>query len=182
MQTFIALLRGINVGGQKKIPMAELRFILNNTSLQNVSTYIQTGNIFFQTSETNKIKLEQLIHTEIKQHFGFEVDVLIVTNNDVQRILNDCPFPNDIKEKSYFMMLHDTPSEELIKIVSEKIYEGEDYKIINDCIYYYCPKGIGQAKFNMNYFERKLNTFATARNYNTMVKLKTISLEIEKQH
>src|SRR5690606_11507448 len=153
--------------------------ILNNTSLQNVSTYIQTGNIFFQTSETNKTKLEQFIYTEIKQHFGFEVDVLIVTNKDVQRILNDCPFPNDIKEKSYFMMLHDKPSKELIKIASEKIYEGEDYKIISDCIYYYCPKGIGQAKFNINYFERQLNTFATARNYNTMVKLLSLSEESE---
>uniref|UniRef100_UPI00404B78F1 DUF1697 domain-containing protein n=1 Tax=Gelidibacter sp. TaxID=2018083 RepID=UPI00404B78F1 len=179
MQTFIALLRGINVGGQKKIPMAELRSILSKTSLQNVSTYIQTGNIFFQSIETNKSVLEYLIQTEIKQHFGFEVDVLIVINDDIQRILNDCPFPNDIKEKSYFMMLHDTPSEELIKIASEKIYEDEAYKIINDCIYYYCPKGIGQAKFNMNYFERKLNTFATARNYNTMLKLLYLSAELE---
>lgn len=179
MQTFIALLRGINVGGQKKIPMSELRSILNNTSLQNVSTYIQTGNIFFQTSETNKIKLEHLIHTEIKQHFGFDVDVLIVTNKDIQRILNACPFPNDIKEKSYFMMLHNKPAKELIKIASEKIYEDEDYKIINNCIYYYCSKGIGRAKFNMNYFERKLNTFATARNYNTMLKLLYLSAELE---
>lgn len=182
MKTYISLLKGINVGGQRKIPMAELRAILNNTSLCNVSTYIQTGNIFFQTYESNRIALEHLIHTEIKQHFGFEVDVLIVRNSDIQRILNDCPFQYDIKEKSYFMMLHDKPTEELIRIASEKIYEGEDYKIINDCIYYYCPKGMGKAKFNMTYFERKLNTFATARNYNTMVKLKTISLEIEKQH
>jgi uncharacterized protein (DUF1697 family) len=179
MQTFIALLRGINVGGQKKIQMAELRSILNKTSLQNVSTYIQTGNIFFQSTETNKLALEHLIHTEIKQHFGFEVNVLILTNKDVQRILNACPFPNDKKGKSYFMILHDKPTKELIKIASEKIYEGEDYKIVNDCIYYYCPKGIGQAKFNMNYFERKLNTFATARNYNTMLKLLSLSAESE---
>ena len=77
------------------------------------------------------------------------------------------------------MILHDKPTKELIKIASEKIYEGEDYKIVNDCIYYYCPKGIGQAKFNMNYFERKLNTFATARNYNTMLKLLSLSAESE---
>ena len=179
MKTYIALLKGINVGGQKKIPMAELRSILNKTTLQNVSTYIQTGNIFFQSAETNKLVLEHLIYIEIKQHFGFEVDVLIVANKDIQRILNACPFPNDIKEKSYFMMLHDVPSTELIQMASEKNYEGEEYKIINDCIYYYCPKGIGQAKFNMTYFERKLNTFATARNYNTMVKLLSLSAELE---
>ena len=76
-------------------------------------------------------------------------------------------------------MLHDVPSDELIKITSEKIYEGEDYNIINDCIYYYCPKGIWKSKFNMNYFERKLNTFATARNYNTMLKLLSLSAELE---
>lgn len=182
MKTYIALLKGINVGGHRKIPMADLRSVLTNASLHNVSTYIQTGNVFFQSSEKSKAALEHLIHTEIKQHFGFEVDVVIINHHDIERILNDCPFPNHIKENSYFMILHNAPTEAQIKIASEKIYEGEDYKIINDCIYYYCPKGMGQSKFNMNYFERKLNTFATARNYNTMLKLKTISLEIEQQH
>ena len=72
-------------------------------------------------------------------------------------------------------MLHDTPDSELVKVASEKVYEGEDYNIINDCIYYYSAKGFGQSKFNANFFERKLNTFATARNYNTMVKLLSLS-------
>ncbi len=74
-------------------------------------------------------------------------------------------------------MLHDTPEEELVKIASEKVYEGEEYKIIKDCIYFFCKKGYGQAKFNMNFFERKLKTTGTARNYNTMAKLLSLSEE-----
>ena len=74
-------------------------------------------------------------------------------------------------------MLDNIPNDDLVKMASEKTYEGEEYYIINNCIYYFCEKGYGQAKFNMDYFERKLNTFATARNYNTMVKLLSLSLE-----
>jgi uncharacterized protein (DUF1697 family) len=77
----------------------------------------------------------------------------------------------------YFMMLHDTPEDDLIKEASEKVYEGEEYFIIKDCIYYFYEKGLGQAKFNVNFFERKFKTFATARNYNTMVKLLSLSSE-----
>ena len=75
------------------------------------------------------------------------------------------------------MMLHEIPDTELVKAASKKVYEGEEYKIIKDCIYYFCEKGYGQAKFNANFFERNLKTFATARNYNTMVKLLSLSEE-----
>ena len=88
-------------------------------------------------------------------------------------------FTNDEnkKVKSYFAMLHTIPDPDLVAIASKKIYEGEDYYIVNDCIYFYCEKGYGKAKFNMNFFEQKLKTFATARNYNTMVKLIAMSSE-----
>ena len=72
-------------------------------------------------------------------------------------------------------MLHDMPSDDLVKLASEKVYEGEEYQILKDCIYYYNVLGYGRAKFNMNFFERKLNTIATSRNYNTMVKLLSLS-------
>jgi len=75
------------------------------------------------------------------------------------------------------MMLQEVPEDDLIKVASEKMYEGEEYKIINDCIYYYCAKGFGKAKFNANFFERNLKTFATPRNYNTMVKLLSLSAD-----
>lgn len=175
MKAYIALLRGINVGGHKKVPMAELRELLINSELENVQTYIQSGNVVFQSSEKSIQSLEQKIHKAIQTKFGFDVSVLVRTRKDLQRIFDDSPFSEDKMKASYFTILQETPSKELVKEASEKIYEGEEYEIINDCIYFYCEKGYGQAKFNMNFFERKLKTSATSRNYNTMVKLIAMS-------
>lgn len=179
MISYIALLRGINVGGHKKIPMADLRELLANLGLKNVQTYIQSGNVVFKSTEKNAQKLEKVIYNAIRSHFGFEVPVLIKTTQDIQRIFKACPFSEEEKKASYFMMLSDTPDQDLIKKASEKVYEGEVYKIINDCIYLYCDKGYGRAKFNMNFFERQLKTTGTARNYNTMLKLIAMSSENE---
>jgi uncharacterized protein (DUF1697 family) len=144
-----------------------------------VQTYIQSGNVVFQSSENSK-ELENKIQNRIQLHFGFEVCVLVLTYQELKRIFDDSPFAEDKKKASYFMMLHDCPSDELVKEASEKVYEGEEYRIINDCIYYYFEKGLGKAKFNVNFFERKFKTFATARNYNTMVKLLALSFKIVK--
>lgn len=175
MKTYIALLKGINVGGHKKVPMAELRDLLIKLQFENVQTYIQSGNVVFQTLYDDSLKLEQVIQDAIQSKFGFEVSVLIKTREQLKTIFDGCPFEEETKKASYFMMLHDVPSGHLIKEASEKVYEGEEYLILKSCIYYYCKKGYGQAKFNVNLFERKLKTFATARSYNTLVKLLLLS-------
>lgn len=177
MNKYVALLRGINVGGHKKIPMADLIELLTNSGLENVQTYIQSGNVIFDSSEKNSHKIEQRIHDAINVHFGFEVPILVKTAQDLQRIFDVCPFSEEKKIASYFTMLHDVPNQELVKMASEKVYEGEEYMIIEDCIYYYNALGYGRAKFNMSLFERKLNTTATSRNYKTMVKLLSLSIE-----
>ncbi|MFL0353866.1 DUF1697 domain-containing protein [Xanthomarina sp. GH4-25] len=176
MNTHIVLIKGINVGGHKKVPMAELRELLTKSGFENVKTYIQSGNVILKSSEKSKM-IENNIQTAIMAHFGFEVSVLAKTRQELEQIFNDNPFLEEKKKASYFLMLHDTPLEELVSVASEKVYEGEEYEIINNCIYFYCKKGMGQAKFNANFFERKLKTFATARNYNTMVKLLSLSSE-----
>ncbi len=178
MNTYIALLKGINVGGHKKVPMAELRELLSKSGYENVQTYIQSGNVILQSSEKSIRKIEATIKKAILDYFGFQVSVLVRTVPELNRIFDDSPFTEEKKKASYFMMLHDTPHVELVQIASEKIYEGEEYKIIKDCIYFFCAKGYGQAKFNANFFELKLKTFATSRNYNTMVKLLSLSQEL----
>jgi len=172
---YIALLKGINVGGHKKVPMAELRELLTKSGFKDVKTYIQSGNVILRSTEKNIQKIEKQIKAAIFNHFCFEVSVLVKTKEDLKRIFNDCPFSEDKKKASYFMMLHEIPDDALVKIASEKVYDGEAYKIIKNCIYYYSAKGFGKSKFNVNFFERKLETFATARNYNTMVKLLSLS-------
>ena len=177
MNTYIILLKGINVGGHKKVPMAELRELLTKIGFENVQTYIQSGNVILQSNKSDMSEIESDIENSIMNYFGFEVSVLVKSRQDLQRIFDASRFAEEKKKASYFMMLHDCPSDDLVKEASEKVYEGEEYNIIDDCIYYYHDKGLGKAKFNINFFERKFKTFATARNYNTMVKLLSLSGE-----
>ena len=176
MKTYIALLKGINVGGHKKVPMAELRDLLAKSGFQNVQTYIQSGNVIFKSSEETK-NLEDKIQNAISSHFGFEVSIIVKTNAELQLIFDSCPFENAKKEKSYFIMLNKIPERNLIEEVDKISYDDEEIVIINNCLYFYCSKGFGQTKFNMSTYERKLNLVGTSRNYNTMVKLLSLSLD-----
>ncbi|WP_339896379.1 DUF1697 domain-containing protein [uncultured Algibacter sp.] len=182
MKTYIALLRGINVGGHKKIPMAELRELLLKEGLEHVQTYIQSGNAVFQSLEENLEKLELKIHNAIKTHFGFEVPVLVKTPEGLQQIFDECLFPEEKKVNSYFIVLYTVSDKNLVEGVSQISYPNEEFIITEHCIYFYCSVGYGNTKFNSNFFERKLKTTATARNYKTMVKLIAMSLVNKKDH
>lgn len=178
MKTYIALLRGINVGGHKKVPMAELRKLLSNSGLKNVQTYIQSGNVIFQSSKTSISEIENNISKSIFNYFGFQVSVIVKSTSDLQTIFNGCPFSDEQKEKSYFIVLDKIPESELIDEVNQIAYENETFIIINKCLYFYSSVGYGRTKFNMTTFERKLNVVGTARNYNTIVKLLSLSSDL----
>lgn len=169
MKTYIALLRGINVGGHKKILMADLRLILESIGLQNVQTYIQSGNVVFKSKNGNN--LDQKITKAIKEKYGFEVPVLVTTASKIKLILDDCPFSNEVKEKSYFVLLQSLPSSENVSITNSVSYPNEEFVITKSCVYLYSEFGAAKAKLSTNFFERKLKVKATARNYRTMVKL-----------
>ena len=164
-------MRGINVGGHKKILMADLRDFLENLNLKNVQTYIQSGNIVFQSSELNSTSLETLIENQILKQYGFDVPVLVKIQQELKSIFDSCPFSEDKKVNSYFMLLLTSPKEELIEEMSLINYPNEEFYITKNCIYFYCSIGYGRTKFNSNFFEKKLKVTATARNYKTMAKL-----------
>jgi uncharacterized protein (DUF1697 family) len=103
------------------------------------------------------------------------VPVLVRTRGDLQKIFDNCPFSEDKKVDSYFTMLSEAPDKDLIAEASQKTYPDEEYVTLNHCIYFYCANGYGKAKFNLNFFERKLKVNATSRNYKTMVKLLSLS-------
>ncbi|WNH13503.1 DUF1697 domain-containing protein [Thalassobellus suaedae] len=178
MNTYIALLRGINVSGQKKVSMAELRELLSKSGLENVQTYIQSGNVIFQSSEKSIKALENNIQKSILDHFGFEVPVLVRTPKELKIIFDTCPFPETNKENSYFSILHVVPDVNLIIETQEIQYPNEEFVITDDCVYFYSPVGYGKAKCNNNFFERKLKVSVTTRNYKTMLKLLSLSTEI----
>lgn len=179
MKTYVALLRGINVSGHKKVPMAELRDILFKVGFENVQTYIQSGNVIFRSTEEDIQKLTQIIQKEIKNYFDFEVPVLIKTNDELLNIFNDCPFSQEKRESSYFTLLYWTPDQLLVDNLGELKYPNEEIIILNSCIYFYSSIGYGNTKYNNNFFERKLKVTATARNYKTMLKLLSLSSDLK---
>ena len=178
MKTYIVLLRGINVGGHKKVLMAELRELLSNSGFKNVRTYIQSGNVILESSEDSSKTIEDIIHKAINAHFGFEVPVLVSTRQELQAVFDNCPFLEEKKINSYFVLLYSVPEKNLIESVSHISYPNEEFIIADTCIYFYCSMGYGSVKFNSNLFERKLKTTATTRNYKTMVKLLSLSSDI----
>ncbi|AUC82522.1 DUF1697 domain-containing protein [Lacinutrix sp. Bg11-31] len=171
MKTYIALIRGINVGGHKKVPMAILRDVLSKAGFNEVKTYIQSGNVVFQASEKKNKDIEKIIQQTIESHFGFNVPILVKTKEELQLIFDSCVFSEEKKKKSYFILLDQIPDVKLVKEAHTIALENEEFSIVNNCIYFYSSTGYGRTKFNMNSFEKKLIINATSRNYNTINKL-----------
>lgn len=169
MKTHIALLRGINVGGHKKLKMADLKLMMEDLGFQNVITYIQSGNVVFSAKEEKG--LSKKISNEIKEKYGWEVPVLVKTANAIAKILKDCPFEEAKKTEAYFMLLASQPETKLMEAVREISYPNEEFVMTPECVYIFYSKGHGNEKLNNNFFEKKLKVAATTRNYRTLVKL-----------
>ncbi len=170
--THIALLRGINVSGQKKIKMADLRQILEENGLKNVKTYIQSGNIIFDSEPVDRSALQEKIAIIIRQQFGFDVPTLVLRKNDVEHILKSNPYLEEADEsKLYYVLMKNTPEEVLAQQFSQLQFKNEGFKITDTCVYLFCKSGYGKAKLNNNLIENKLKVKATTRNHKTMLKL-----------
>jgi len=173
-KTFIAILRGINVSGQKKVNMAELRQVLSNKGLADVQTYIQSGNIVF----TSKMEVDQLaadIRSCILNHFGFEVPTLVVPSSRLELIIAENPLHNIDTNKLHVTFLTQLPDKQLVDTLPLSTNLNEEYRIIRDVIYVYCPDGYGRTKINNMFFERKLKSIATTRNWKTCLKLREMT-------
>lgn len=169
MPTYISLLRGINVGGHKKIKMVDLKSLYEELGFTNVQTYIQSGNVVFEYQATVAIKLQQLIFEKIQSHYGFEVPNLILTPKEVEEALNNNPYQNI--EKPYFTFLSELPKQENIDALNSISFDNEFFELIGKVTYSHYPNGVGRAKMTLNFFEKKLKVTATARNLNTTKKL-----------
>ncbi|RFN58849.1 DUF1697 domain-containing protein [Marixanthomonas ophiurae] len=170
MAKHIALLRGINVGRHKKFTKAQQLDMLSDLGYKNTNVYLHTGNWIFEASE-KKEKITQKISEAIQTKFGWELPIQVLTPSEIETIFTACPFSEEKKIKSYFVILSEKPSDSLIKEANSIQYPNEEIIILDNCIYFYAAKGYGRTKFNMNTFEKKLNVQATSRNYNTITKI-----------
>src|SRR5512137_1495419 len=158
MTVFIALLRGINVGGQKRIGMADLVQLCTSLGFDNVRTYLQSGNVLFESPDRDPGRLSSMISENISQKFGFSVNVILRTSDELRRIILANPVEKEglDADKYHVTFLSDIPSEDFPGS-GMKGKDGQDrYVIIGREIYLFCPNGYGRTKFSTTFFEKKL--------------------------
>lgn len=170
MTTYISILRGINVSGQKTIKMDALKKMFEKLNFKSIQTYIQSGNVVFTTAEKDPKKIEKLISLEIKKEFGFDVPVIILHVNTLKEIIDSNPFAKDhVKDISFLHVtfLADNPTKFDKEKIVEKKQPGEEIAFTTNVVYLYCPNGYGKTKLNNTFLENKLKVQATTRNWKT---------------
>ncbi|WP_215907111.1 DUF1697 domain-containing protein [Kordia aestuariivivens] len=172
---YIAILRGINVSGSKKLPMAELRTLLSTLGFTDVQTYIQSGNVVFKAAKQHQEKLGNQIAEAIKKQYDYEVPVLVKTIDQWKTAIANNPFAEADISKQGITFLATIPSATTIEIDSK----DDRFEIINSEIYLDCPGGFGRTKLTNNFFERKLKIRATTRNWKTIYKLLDLAEAME---
>jgi uncharacterized protein (DUF1697 family) len=178
MTTFISILRGINISGQKLIKMDALRNLYENLGFQNVTTYVQSGNVIFTSNNIDVNKLEQEISRQIEKDFEFDVPVIVLTIDKMKQITDNNPFLKDSnKDQTFFHVtfLSSKPNLYLYKQIDDKKQNGEELFISDTAVYLYCPNGYGRTKLTNNFLEAKLKVRATTRNWKTTNELLKIA-------
>jgi uncharacterized protein (DUF1697 family) len=163
MPIYLALLRGVNVGG-RKLPMADLRATFDTLGHSAVRTYIQSGNVVFTAKAGSQEKVRAAIEKAIERDSGLDVTVLLRTPAEMSRVLKRNPFG----AQAYITFLAAKPTAQQIAGIEREKYAPDEFVVDGREVFLHCPNGYGNTKINNALFERKLATRATTRNYNTV--------------
>lgn len=175
METTIALLRGINVSGRNKIPMAELRDLCDGIGWQNVRTYIQSGNVVCECPvDGDTAGLETDLSQAIAQHFGLSIPV-IVRRADVWRgYIGSNPFVSEAETEPNRVMLglsQRPPAPEAVTRLQERATSGEQVRQVADALWFYFPAGVANSKLTPMLLDRVAGSPVTLRNWRTVLKV-----------
>ena len=171
MNTYISMLRGINVSGQKRILMADLKTLYESLGLTRVRTYVQSGNVLFDSPLADPAEAIAQIETAIQRTFGFEVPVLVRTAADLGRVIAINPFlPLHCNDTAhlYVHFLSAEPEPERVARLVIPANETGQVAVIGKEIFLFLPDGAGRTKLTNAFLESKLNVIGTARNWNTV--------------
>ena len=176
MKTYIALFRGINVGGNNVLPMRELVALLENIGAQNVRTYIQSGNVAFQSEEKNASVLSYKIRAAIKKSHGFEPQVLLLELEEVEKAVGSNPFPEAASEPKtlHFFFLSSMPKNPDYDALESFKSDRERFALKDGVFYVHAPDGIGRSKLAAN-AEKLLGVWITGRNWRTVCKVMALA-------
>ncbi|WP_415949007.1 DUF1697 domain-containing protein [Streptomyces sp. KLOTTS4A1] len=174
-KNYATLLRGINVGGHAKVPMAELRTLLTGLGYGEVTTYLQSGNVSFTAEKGDEESLAAEIAKAIEQHFGFPVDCLVREHAYLKAVAEACPYPAvDLEPKQlHITYLSTQPDPERYAEIDPPAFQPEEFSLGDRCLYLYAPKGLGRSKLAEMLSRPRMTKgmIATTRNWNTVTKL-----------
>lgn len=174
MQTYISMLRGINLGGHKKILMNDLKALYEAQGFHSVQTYIQSGNVIFQAEAISTLLLARQIEAAIAAQYPFEVPVIIRTREEMQAtlVLNPYISQNDIDtEKLHLTFLEDMPESVHLAKINPADFAPDSFTLIGKDVHLHLPIDYGNSKLSNTFFEKKLKVKATTRNWRTVNKL-----------
>jgi uncharacterized protein (DUF1697 family) len=172
MNTYIALFRGINVGGRNSLPMKELVTILEELGCQNVRTYIQSGNAVFESDTDDISRLSKSISSSVEKRRGFAPHVLLLTLKELEKAIANNPFPEGREDPKalHVGFLASAPRQPDLKKLESLRGEKERFRLVDDIFYLHAPDGIGRSKLAAS-TEKLLGVPMTDRNWRTVLKL-----------
>jgi uncharacterized protein (DUF1697 family) len=171
MNTYIALLRGINVSGQKLIKMHDLRAAFEALGFANVRTYIQSGNVVFDANSKSADALGRQIVGQIASTFGFDVPVLVRTDSQMKLLMSSNPFVNDAAiptSELYVAFLSAAAPANAVELLQPLATAQEQMRLHGSEIYLRYPSSYGKSKLTHGAMEKKLSLVTTIRNWNTI--------------
>ncbi|MDN3021691.1 DUF1697 domain-containing protein [Streptomyces sp. S.PB5] len=173
--TYAALLRGINVGGAKKLPMAELRTLMAGLGYDSVRTYLQSGQAVFACDHGDEDSLAAELTGAIEKQFGFSVDVIVRDHAYLAAIADACPFPAaELEAKQLHVTYFSAPVDaDRFAAIDQQSFLPEEFRLGDRALYLYAPDGLGRSKLAEQLAKPRVNKglIATSRNWNTVLKL-----------
>jgi uncharacterized protein (DUF1697 family) len=170
VKTYVALLRGINLGSHNKVSMADLRDLFAGLGAQDVETYVQSGNVVFKSSDSAE-KLTKAIERRIRRGLGLSVPVLVLTRPQLTRVLGGNPFARKDTAKLHVTFLAEKPARAHVGKLDPERAKPDEFRLVGRQVYLHCPKGYGRTKLTNAYFEKQLGMAATTRNWKTVTKI-----------
>jgi len=177
----VALLRGINVGGTRLLPMKRLAELCTAVGCGEVQTYIQSGNVVFSASKPLVAKFPGVLAAAILQKFKMEVPVVVRSAEDLARVARNNPFLRKGIDPDWLHVafLADAPTAEQVAALDPARSPGDEWVVVERDIYLHLPKGAGQSKLTNQYLDSRLKTVSTVRNWRTVLKLLELARSTE---
>ena len=176
MATYVALLRAINLGSVNKISMPALRTMFEDLGHQNVRTYVQSGNVVFEAPRRTPKKLAGEIEEGVAASFGHDISVIIRSRSELERVASENPFAAEgvAPLSLHVVFLAETPPARAVMAIDPDKWLPDKFEVSGSEIYLLLPNGMGRSKMSISYFEKALDIRGTARNWNTVNKLRDL--------